>query len=203
MSVFRILAEKSWLTPSVAGETDDLAVGVPPEKTGLAFFMAVMSSMFFLFVVGYRMRMMQPDWQPIAEPGLLWANTAELIVASIMMHRAKKAAQDGRVAAVRDSLTFAGVFTIAFIVGQFVAWGILRDGGFYAVQNPATAFFLLLTGLHALHLFGGLVVWSRATFRAWQGVEVKRIGLSIDLCTTYWDYLLIVWFVFFTLLLLT
>jgi cytochrome c oxidase subunit 3 len=36
-----------------------------------------------------------------------------------------------------------------------------------------------------------------------QGMEVKRLRLSVELCTTYWHYLLLVWFVFFTLLLST
>jgi cytochrome c oxidase subunit 3 len=93
--------------------------------------------------------------------------------------------------------------TIAFLVGQYMAWGILRDTGLYAVQSPAAAFFMLLTGIHALHLLGGLLVWARATARAWQGIEVKRIRLSVELCTTYWHFLLLVWYVFFTLLLLT
>ena len=51
--------------------------------------------------------------------------------------------------------------------------------------------------------FGGLLVWARASWRAWRGMEVARIKLSVELCTTYWHYLLLVWFVMFALLLST
>jgi cytochrome c oxidase subunit 3 len=50
---------------------------------------------------------------------------------------------------------------------------------------------------------GGLLVWARATWRAWRGIEVVRVKLSVELCTTYWHYLLLVWFVFFALFLST
>ena len=204
MSLFSKLAEKSWLAPGMPGEFEGRTFQPEPAaKTGLAMFLAVLTSMFFLFVVGYRMRMMQPDWVPIADPGLLWVNTALLIASSVMMQRAKNAAEEGLFAKVRDNLSMAGVFTIAFLIGQLVAWQILKGSGFFSLTNAPTAFFMLLTGLHALHLMGGLLVWARATWRAWHGEEVKRIRLSVELCTTYWHYLLLVWVVFFALLLMT
>lgn len=204
MSLFAKLAEKSWLTPSVAGDADDQSIPAEPAaKTGLAFFIAVLTSMFFLFVVGYRMRMAEPDWVPVSDPQLLWFNTGVLILASIAMQSAKAGAAEGKITRVRNWLSAAGALTIAFLIGQYAAWGVLRDSGLFALQSPATAFFILLTGLHALHLLGGLLVWLRATARVWQGIEVKRIRLSVELCTTYWHYLLLVWLVFFTLLLST
>ncbi len=204
MSILGKLAEKSWLTPSAAGDGVDMNTGPEPAaKTALALFIAVLTSIFFLFAVGYRMRMHQPDWEAISDPGLLWINSVALVLASVCMHFARKSALSGDIRGVRYALTLAGALSIAFLVGQFAAWGILRESGLYAVQSPATAFFMLLTGIHALHLFGGLVVWARAAARAWQGIEVKRIRLSVELCTTYWHFLLLVWYVFFTLLLLT
>ncbi len=204
MSIFSKLTEKSWLTPGVVGEVHDRSRGEgPAARTALIMFMAVLTSVFFLFVVGYRMRMAESDWVPVSDPALLWVNSAALILASVFMHRAKRAVADGRIKAVRHALTLAGFFSIAFLVGQYTAWGLLRDAGLYAASSPAAAFFMLLTGLHALHLIGGLAVLSRATVRAWQGIEVKRIELSVELCATYWHFLLFVWYVFFTLLLLT
>lgn len=204
VSIFSKLTEKSWLTPGVVGEVNDRDAGEgPAAKTALVMFMAVLSSMFLLFVVGYRMRMAEPDWTPVSDPGLLWVNSGALILASVFMHFARRAASEGQIRSVQRNLTLAGFFSIAFLVGQYTAWGILRDSGLYAIASPAAAFFMLLTGLHAVHLIGGLLVLSRATVRAWQGIEVKRIKLSVELCATYWHFLLFVWYVFFTLLLLT
>ena len=49
-------------------------------------------------------------------------------------------------------------------------------------------------------LIGGLWVWIRTTLRVWRGFEVT---LSVELCTTYWHALLLIWIVLFGLLLST
>lgn len=84
-----------------------------------------------------------------------------------------------------------------------MAWGQLSDEGYYLNSNPANAFFYLFTGLHALHLLGGLWVWSRTTLRVLAGVELEEVRLSVELCRTYWHYLLGVWIVLFGMLLST
>jgi cytochrome c oxidase subunit 3 len=204
MSIFKELMEKSWATQGVIGQINDRSTGPGPvARTGLAMFMAVLSSMFLLFVFGYRLRMEEADWVALSDPQILWLNTALLLFSSVAMQRARIAAKQGTVSAVRNNLTLAGVLAIAFLVGQYMAWQELQRLGFYAAGNPATAFFILLTTLHAVHLVGGLFVWSKAAVRSWQGMEVKRLRLSVELCTTYWHYLLMVWLVFFTLLLST
>ena len=204
MSIFAKLGEKSWATPGEINEINDRSRGpAPAAKTMLGFFLAVLTSMFFLFVVGYRLRMSLPDWDAIADPGLLWFNTALLVLSSVFMQRAKLAARDGKIFAIRNSLTIAGALAVGFLAGQYIVWGQIHDAGFYATNSPAAAFFFLLTAIHGLHLAGGIVAWAFATYRSWRKVEVARIKLSIDLCTTYWHYLLLVWVVFFTLLLST
>lgn len=201
---FDKLLDKSWATPGVVGEVRDRSLGIAPAaKTCLNAFMAVLTSMFFLFIVGYRLRMAEADWVPINDPALLWLNTGLLVLAGWLMQRARDAARAGLISSLRANLTVAGLVSIGFLVGQYLAWQQLQAAGYYIVTSPAAAFFMLLTTLHALHLFGGLLVWLRASARAWQGVEVARIKLSIELCTTYWHFLLLVWLVFFALLLTT
>ena len=39
--------------------------------------------------------------------------------------------------------------------------------------------------------------------KAWGGVAVGGVRLSVELCAMYWHFLLLVWLVFFSLLLLT
>jgi cytochrome c oxidase subunit 3 len=79
----------------------------------------------------------------------------------------------------------------------------LVASGMYTPANPAFAFFVLLTTLHALHLIGGLYVWAKSALNAWTGMEIIRFKVRVELCTTYWHYLLFVWVVFFAILLTT
>ena len=122
MSIFGQLADKSWATQGVVGEINDRSRGSgPAAKTMLGFFLAVLTSMFFLFVIGYRMRMAMPDWEPIADPGLLWFNTGLLVLSSMFMQRAKLAAQESKLSAVRNNLSAAGILAAGFLVGQYLA----------------------------------------------------------------------------------
>jgi cytochrome c oxidase subunit 3 len=75
--------------------------------------------------------------------------------------------------------------------------------GYFLTANPAYSFFYLLTALHGLHLLGGLWVWGRTTAKVLRGVEVGKVRLSVELCTVYWHYLLLVWLVLFAVLLQT
>jgi cytochrome c oxidase subunit 3 len=71
--------------------------------------------------------------------------------------------------------------------------------------NPADSFFFMLTGLHGLHVIGGLLaamLAGRALLRgeAMGGLARYRLAGSIALCAQYWHYLLGLWLVLFALL---
>jgi len=185
---------------SVDGET---ALSLPPVKVGLGVFLAVATSLFALLISAYFMRMMGTDWTSLAVPKVLWLNTGMLILGSVAMQRTRAAAQRGQIDGVRAGLIAGGVFTFFFLAGQLWAWQQLNASGYFAAANPAYAFFYLLTALHGLHLSGGLWVWGRTTAKVWRGVEVGAVRLSVELCTVYWHYLLLVWLVLFALLLST
>ncbi|MBL4867503.1 MAG: cytochrome c oxidase subunit 3, partial [Pseudomonadales bacterium] len=90
-----------------------------------------------------------------------------------------------------------------FVTGQAVAWQQLVDQGYYLASNPANSFFYLITGLHALHVVGGLFVWAKVMFKVARGVELEDIRTSVKLCAIYWHFLLLLWVVLFYSLLST
>ncbi len=205
MSLIKELFDRSWETPGLVEDVGPSGAvpATPAAKIGLGFFLAVATTLFSLFCVAYIMRMEYPDWQALPEPGLLWLNTIVLILSSIAMQRTKRAALLGNLKGVRFSLITSGVLSFAFLAGQFAAWQQLSAAGYFAASNPANAFFYLITGLHGLHLLGGLWVWGKTIIRVGRGLEVRDLSLSVELCTTYWHYLLLVWLVLFGLLLST
>jgi cytochrome c oxidase subunit 3 len=181
----------------------DGALSLPPVKVGLGVFLAVATSLFALLISAYYMRMAGADWTTLAVPKGLWLNTGVLLLSSVAMQWTRVAARRGRLDRVRIGLIAAGVFTICFLVGQLWVWQQLQASSYFAASNPANAFFYLLTALHGLHLLGGLWVWGKATARVARGVGADKMRLTVELCTVYWHYLLLVWLVLFALLLTT
>ena len=166
-------------------------------------FIVVASVLFSLFIVVYSDRMALWDWRPVPEPWLLWLNTAVLIFSSVALQRALASARRGQMDDVRIGLVTGCVLALAFLAGQLVVWQQLIDLGYFAASNPANAFFYLLTALHGLHLLGGLVACGRTITKVWHGSAVAEVCLSLELCTVYWHFLLVIWFILFGLLLFT
>jgi cytochrome c oxidase subunit 3 len=97
-------------------------------------------------------------------------------------------------------LLAGGVASLYFLAGQLLAWQQLNAAGYFLAASPANAFFYLITAVHGLHVLGGIAALGRTTFKAWHGVEVSRLRLSVELCTIYWHFLLLVWLILFALL---
>src|SRR6266496_3947100 len=172
-------------------------------NVGLGVFLAVATSLFALLISAYHMRMMGEDWSKLALPRVLWLNTAVLILASVAMQRTRIAARHGQLDRVQGGLIAGGIFTFSFLAGQLWAWQQMAAAGYFLTANPAYSFFYLLTAVHGLHLLGGLWVWGKTTARVFRGAEVGKVRLSVELCTVYWHYLLLVWLVLFAVLLHT
>ena len=201
MSIFKSVTVKPWERKGVIGGLEpEGAFDSPNEKVALSIFLVVASVVFSLFTVGYILRMELPDWRPLSEPAQLWFNTALLVISSILFQWARNITKGDGEENVRIAFYGAGVFAILFIAGQIITWNSLQNAGYFIVSNPANAFYYLMTGLHAIHLLGGLWVWSKSLIRLLSGGEPKDIKLSIELCTLYWHFLLIVWLVLFALL---
>ncbi len=197
---------RPWEAQAPQGPNEDFSgrsLPMPNARIGLFVFLAVVTSLFALFISAYTMRMELGDWRPLPDPSLLWLNTGLLIFSSIALQWAYIATGKGQVNTVRNALLVGGFFAFAFMLGQLLAWQQLVEAGYYANTNPANAFFYLITGTHALHLLGGLVAWGRTTIKLLSGSEIASIRTSVELCAVYWHFLLIIWVILFGLMLST
>jgi cytochrome c oxidase subunit 3 len=192
---------KPWLEQGdlgAFGANDE--TGMPTAKIALGVFLAVVGCLFALFASAYFMRMALSDWQPMPVPRMLWINTGILVLASVALHIAVTASRKHQIETTRLALATAALTTVGFLIGQLLAWRELTATGYFLTGNPANSFFYLLTGLHGLHIVGGLVALSRTGLRAWHGVADEKLALSVDLCAMYWHFLLFIWIAVFVLI---
>jgi cytochrome c oxidase subunit 3 len=211
MSFFKTLAEKPWLhAPAIAGGgVEELLQGSQgPAQVALRFILAIVGILFFLFIITFLSRSQYPDfralagspWQPFTDASRLWLNTAVLACASIAMQISLVSARRGHLNAAIASVSTAVFFTLGFLFAQYLLWQHLQGMGFYLDTNPAESYFYLLTAVHGLHLIGGLVVLAYVVFRVWYDGDPASLSGPLQLCTTYWHFLLGVWLVLFALL---
>lgn len=202
MNLFQQLTAKPWL--ATGAELGDLRhpdeAHRAAKRTALWVFLAVVGVVFMLLLIAYGGRMAYEDWRPAPQLNLLWANTFVLLLGSVALQWAQVSVRRGRMDAMRVGLLAGGAFTLVFLFGQLLAWRQLATMGYFDVSNPAIAFFYLITGIHGLHLLGGLVAWGRAVAKVWGDFNVAKMRQSVELCTLYWHFLLGVWLVLFGLL---
>ncbi len=205
MKILEELRQKPWMADQAAldNEHDGTAYVLAKPKLGLRILLTYITVVLSLFVIAYSDRMTVSDWHPLPEPWLLWLNTGILILSSVAMQRGVNAARQLQIESVKINLLAAGGCAFAFLLGQLFVWQQLIALGYFAAANPANAFFYLLTAVHGAHLLGGLVAWGRVVGRFGRAPDTVRLRQSMEMCATYWHYLLIVWLVFFILLLFT
>jgi len=202
MNLFQQLTAKPWLAtgPALGDLLHPEEAHRVAKRTALWVFLAVVGVVFMLLLIAYSGRMAYEDWRPAPQLDLLWANTFVLILSSVALQWAQYSVRRGRTDAMRVGLLAAGAFTVVFLFGQLLAWRQLGTLVYFDVTNPAVAFFYLITGVHGMHLLGGLVAWGRTVARVWGDFNVAKVRQSVELCTLYWHFLLGVWLVLFGLL---
>ena len=210
MNILRTLRGKPWLHQNEAATLAQY--GGPDSRAAmrimLNFILAIVGVIFFLFIITFLSRSQYPDfvalagppWQPFTDPSRLWFNTALLVCASIAIQCGLFATRVQKLNITVAGVSAAVFFTVLFLVAQFDLWLRLQAMGFYVNGNPANSYFYLLTAVHGLHLIGGLVVLSNVVFRVWYDNTVDALAAPLQLCTTYWHFLLAVWLVLFALL---
>jgi len=206
MSIFETLAQKPWL-PSQE-KKDNLHMGKSFEfdssRVALICFLGSITSLFSLFFVAYVGRMAYGDWRVLPEPPLLWINTAVLIISSILFQKAKNLSNEFIFKNAKYYLMAAGLSAILFIAGQFAVWNELASYGYFVDSNASFAFFYMLTGLHMVHMLGGLVVWTWSMTQIYKtDLSYRKLKSTISSTAIYWHYLLAVWLVLFCILLVT
>lgn len=200
------LLSKPWLEEGALGEFPHTGAStLPAAKIGLGIFLAVVGCLFALLISAYMMRV-GPAALDLADrvtpqaARLLWLNTGMLVLSSAALQWAWWEAGRGGADAVRSNLLVAAASALAFVAGQLLAWRQLAQAGYTLTANPASSFFYLLTGVHGLHILGGLVALGRVIAGALRGAALVILRRRIELSAIYWHSLLLVWLILFGLL---
>ena len=155
------------------------------------------------------------DWHPVTLPPILFLNTAVLLLSSLTMEAARRrifqeidALEEwlglGRPALRKALPWLAATFLLGslFLVGQAMAWSQLGLQGFVFGHDatPASNFFYLITGFHALHLLAGVLAlgFCLVGLRAFKRVEYRQI--TVDSLAWFWHTMGLAWVLLFALI---
>jgi cytochrome c oxidase subunit III len=172
----------------------------PPRKrpspnryyTGMAIGIVSVLMFFMALASAFLVRKGGPDWVPVRIPVLLWLNTVILVASSGTLELARKRLSTGDARGFRNSWLVTTVLGMAFLIGQVVAWRMLTGQGIYLSSNPASSFFYVFTGAHALHLVGGVIALIYVAMRNFDLAKVSRT-VAADVTSYFWHFLDALW----------
>jgi len=147
------------------------------------------------------------DWLAVPLPALLLVNSLVLLMSSLTMELARR--QAGRdlalarvtpasqVSSTNESriswLALTIVLGLCFLAGQLMVWRELAASGFYLSTTPSSSFLYLLTGMHGVHLLGGIVALLAASGAALLRKTVATQFILLDVTGWYWHFMAVLW----------
>jgi len=135
-------------------------------------------------------------WEPIPLPHTLWISTAVILWSSVVFEQARRLYQRGQHLMASRLLLVTACSGAAFLASQLTVWHELMQRGAYLKGNPFASFIYIFTGLHAIHLFGGLIALGILLLR-----RSKRRELVDSVCY-YWHFMGFLWVALFITLLI-
>ncbi|OQX67590.1 MAG: hypothetical protein B6A08_14610 [Sorangiineae bacterium NIC37A_2] len=171
--------------------------GLTTRELGMNIALASFSVLFLATLIACLVIRSETDnWRNAETPGLplgLGLSTLLLVVLSAVLYRADRLLLRNAVDSFRFHLQAALGLGLVFLVTQGAnTMSVLLGASLEGVRTLAIYSFFLLTGLHALHVLGGVVALLFLT-GAREYSSSKREG--VVLVRRYWDFLLAVWLV--------
>jgi cytochrome c oxidase subunit 3 len=164
--------------------------------------MASVLMLFASWTSAYIVRQAEGNWMFFELPVLFYYSTALIVMSSVTMQIGYFSAKQNQFGKLKSMVTVTAIFGILFLVVQVLAWSQLVSHSVYLVGNPSGSFVYVITGFHGLHIISAviflLIVLNSATK---ERIHAKNMA-QMEMCTTYWHFLGVLWVYLFIFLLI-
>ena len=173
---------------------------VNPKKFMMWVFLVSVTMLFAAFTSGMIVRRGDGNWTYFIVPGIFTVTTIIAVLSSITMQWAYYAAKKNNLFNLRLALFLTVGLGISFAIGQFEGYKALVAMKVYLVGNPSESFFYIVTGIHLVHILGGLLYVIYVLINAFRYKVHSTNMLAINLCTTYGHFVGGLWIYLFVIL---
>jgi cytochrome c oxidase subunit 3 len=144
------------------------------------------------------------SWKNFTVPNAFLVSTGVVILSSITLYWAQKGAKDNKPVAIKGGLWLTLLLGIVFLTSQYIGFTDLYASKVYFVDNyeklgktqvfnASGSFFMILTGMHAVHIFAGIIVLIVMLVKALMyRIDAER-NLGLHLTGIFWHSLGIIW----------
>jgi cytochrome c oxidase subunit III len=121
-----------------------------------------------------------------------------LLVSSFFANRAEVAAEKGDRKTLLVSVMVTIVLGVLFLLGVvFVEWPSAMREGITPSAGVGGAVFFMLTGMHAFHVFTGLIFLSLIFRNGWKNLYSPEKHFQVEAGVVYWHFIDVIWMFFY------
>ncbi len=176
-----------------------------PHKFSLWVAMASILMMFAGFTSAYIVKRNDSNWLQFSLPPVFSFSTAVILASSLTMYLAGRSFKARNMVRYRILITVTAVLGVLFVVLQTMGFKYLQEHGVKLIgsgSNPSGSFLGVITGVHMLHVIGGVIVLIVMFIRAFNRRSKNYSLVPIEVASTYWHFVDAIWiylFIFFNI----
>lgn len=173
---------------------------IHPHKFTLWVAMGSIIMMFAGLTSAYIVKKNQSSWLEFDLPVIFMYSTFVILLSSLTIHLATKAFKTREMGRYRLLITVTAILGLLFMGMQVVGFMDLEARNIAltgAKSNSSASFLLVITGLHMLHVLGGVIALLVIFIKAYISSVKNYSSLSIELVGTYWHFVDILWIYLF------
>ncbi len=172
----------------------------PPEGYRIAIWLALVSITMLFLALTSAYIFNRAKNHPIIMPRVLWLSTGLIIASSMTIEIARRSLKRRLEGRFKIWISVTMALGLGFLGAQLTAWYHLVESGFYINKNFHSGYAYIFTGLHGIHLIGGLIAMTYLMARAREKWTAVRRRVSVDITALYWHFLDGLWIYLFVLL---
>ena len=164
-------------------------------KLLLWFALGSITMMFTALLSAYIYKQSSGHWVYIDLPISFLFNTLIIVISSFTIHWAYKLTRSDQLNRAKQFLIVTFFLGIVFLTGQYFSWLEMVDQDVFLIdpRSVSGSFVYILSGLHALHILGGLVALFIMLVRSIRKQLNMSNILGLELTLTYWHFLSFLW----------
>lgn len=177
---------------------------IHPHQFALFAAMGSIVMMFASLTSAYVVRQAVGNWQEYSLPDIFYISTGVLLLSSVTLHMSFRSYKKGAGQRYKGLLVLTVFLGIVFVIMQYYGWQDLYTIGVPLDGNPSGSFFYVISGVHAVHVLGGIATLFTALYHALTlKFEVTKLRQNrFALVVQYWHFVDILWLYLFVFILL-
>lgn len=173
-----------------------------PHKFLLWIAIGSLTMMFAGLTSAYIVKSNQSGWQPVKVSSIFYLSTVVIVASSITIWLAQKAIVAKQMVKYRLLVSVTAVLGVIFLFTQFAGFSEMWQQKITFKESIAGSFFYVITGLHALHVLGGVIALLVLVMRVFSTRTKFYSSTPVETAGLYWHFVDILWiylFIFFIL----